>query len=262
MKHSHFQWDRYHVGEMDEKERKEFLTQHDNVHDRNTETMRQEMIEALHLHPGFESLYQQGQAALCDEPVRQTHSEHCSRSNVWSLWSLWGGRFALVGCMCLMLFIWLPGAPQQMMTAKSSNVRFGMLYTHRGTGVAREAVDGQLLHPGDFVQFYGKIGRKAYVAVVGVDAKGRASFYVPAHRNKKGVPLPVGGGQLPDKTVSLELDHSLGRERIFFVYSIQPFIGKEAEKVLLKERSKEKVSGRWRWTSMSIQKVHRLSKGE
>ena len=96
----------------------------------------------------------------------------------------------------------------------SSHIGF---YVKHGDNVSR-GVPGQRVEPGDALRFVYSSPEPRYLAVLSVDAAGRASIYVPdaatATRVDRAVDVP-----LPSSTV---LDATLGVEHLYGIFCLQP----------------------------------------
>ncbi|HWE24601.1 MAG TPA: zf-HC2 domain-containing protein [Myxococcales bacterium] len=91
------------------------------------------------------------------------------------------------------------------------------MYVQHG-GEVRRVGPGEAIAPGDAVRFAVSTPVKAYVAVLSVDAKGRASIYYPAGSSAQLVsagedaPLPLG----------TRLDETVGEERVVGLFCSAP----------------------------------------
>ena len=107
-------------------------------------------------------------------------------------------------------------------------------YFVKRPGSAELGVDGQALHPGDFIQFavHDVPGARSFV-LLGIDGRGVVSTYVATDIQSTQTKGPTRPRLLPS---AMKLDDSLGAERFFAVYGPGP-IG------ALKEET-EKAAGR------------------
>lgn len=79
--------------------------------------------------------------------------------------------------------------------------------------------DGTVLLPGDRLRFNLSVPNPGYVAVVAIDANNRVSTFFPDTGNQA-LPWIPGAGPLPG---SIALDESRGEERLFVLFSKNPF---------------------------------------
>jgi hypothetical protein len=85
----------------------------------------------------------------------------------------------------------------------------------RHLSLVRRVAPGEAVAVGDAVRFAVTMREPAYVAVLSVDPRGRASVYVPPSEVRAGedVPLPV----------ATRLDETTGEETVVGVFCAKPF---------------------------------------
>jgi len=81
-------------------------------------------------------------------------------------------------------------------------------------GAARVGATGERVHPGDTLTYLVTTAEPVYVTVLGRDAAGRVTAYVPTDR--------VAGGRDVQLPVATLLDDTLGREDIIAVFCARP----------------------------------------
>ena len=118
---------------------------------------------------------------------------------------------ALVAAASLLLVVRTPGE-----RPKGSGVGLRMYVEHGGE--VRSAVPGEVIAPGDAVRFAVTTPKKAYVAVLSLDAEGRGSVYFPLGARAEAVE-PGGEVALP---LGTRLDATVGEERIVGVFCSSP----------------------------------------
>jgi hypothetical protein len=83
----------------------------------------------------------------------------------------------------------------------------------------RAGGDGQVVHPGDQLRFTATTGAAQHLAILSLDAARRASVYYP--KGNTSAPIGAVRGEVLDSSV--ELDETLGGERIWAVFCREPF---------------------------------------
>jgi len=99
-----------------------------------------------------------------------------------------------------------PGEPDG--TRAKGGAHLGFVVVHGGA--MRVGAIGEVVHPGDTLQYLVTARDAAYVTVLGRDAAGRVTTYVPAERVAPGRDVPLA--------IATRLDGSLGREEIVAVF--------------------------------------------
>jgi anti-sigma factor RsiW len=119
---------------------------------------------------------------------------------------------AVVACAAIVLVLSLRSHDELGGTRIKGGAKLGF-YVDRGGHVAAGAV-GEVLHPGDRVRFTITTREPGYLVIASVDASSRITvFYADGQR---AAAIVVGVDQLlPD---SIELDDTLGRERVVAVF--------------------------------------------
>lgn len=112
------------------------------------------------------------------------------------------------------LFVINPGQRGE----RSKGPGFAMaMYVQHG-GEVRRVGPGEAISAGDAVRFAVTTPVKSYVAILSVDAKGRASIYYPAGGSAQ--PLPAGEDMpLP---LGTKLDETVGEERVVGLFCSSP----------------------------------------
>lgn len=108
-----------------------------------------------------------------------------------------------------------------ILTFKGGKLPIIMYHAHRSHNESKpiQTRDGQILYPGDEVQFEYLYNEPLYVMVVNIEESGHISKWYPLEEQQsKLLQLKV---LFPDHT--LELDHSQGQERLLFFASRQSF---------------------------------------
>jgi hypothetical protein len=105
-----------------------------------------------------------------------------------------------------------PGEPGTRIKGGPTALTFAVL----DAGDLRPGIAGETLKPGTRLQLSYEAGDNTHIAVVGLDAAGTTSRYLPEHGSTL-VPLP--GGAKGDLPFSLTLDETLGAERFIAVFA-------------------------------------------
>lgn len=138
---------------------------------------------------------------------------------------------------------------------------FRMLFYQKDSPHSRWIENGQVLHPGDLVQFVYRLPKNLHVMIISMNEQGKLSTFVPLTA-KNSVLVHEGKGTLPFGGKSLELDDYIGKERIFIVSSHQPFSLKNMntlvkQEFIRKNRRLEyltKFTGPWQIETILIHK--------
>jgi hypothetical protein len=113
-----------------------------------------------------------------------------------------------------LLMILRPGGPDERI--KGPGFALAMYVQHGGE--VRRVGPGEAIAPGDAVRFAVTTPVEAYVAILSLDAKGRASIYYPLGASAQ--PLPAGEDvPLP---LGTRLDETLGEERVVGLFCSSP----------------------------------------
>ena len=165
-----------------------------------------------------------------------------------------------------LLFPDSPTTSHPTWVAKGTMLR--MLHQRKGQKKSDWTRNGTRLKAGDFVQFAYHTTQPIFVMIVSIDGKGNVSRYIPLQQTQS-VQLQPGKGSLPQKQQSVELDDSLGLERIFLLTSQNKFQFRDVEKAMLSEFQKQKkklqslteIPGIWKvQQTLLIQKVKHTRK--
>ncbi len=121
------------------------------------------------------------------------------------------------GALALLIIVWLPRIEQPGERMKGAEIELG--YWIMQAGQPRLAEQGQILHPGDRIQFWLTAPAGGYVHIVGIDEAGQINMYFPRPKEKPDI-FPGGAGRpVPG---SIILDKTLGQERVFVLICKQP----------------------------------------
>ncbi|MFZ5472252.1 MAG: hypothetical protein ACOZIN_22700 [Myxococcota bacterium] len=131
------------------------------------------------------------------------------------------------------LLLVLPG--EDAYTTKGSLV----LVLHRKTDTGSEPLShGAEVKPGDRLRFEVRAGGAGYVAVLGRDARGQVSVYLPFD-GREAVPYDPKAPMLDQ---AIELDGTLGQEELFAFYSPQPFALAPVREALRKNQTPRRLN--------------------
>ena len=121
------------------------------------------------------------------------------------------GGLCVAAAASVMLVLW-PGGGVHL---KGAGEPVLQMYVQHLNDQVRRVDPGEAVFAGDAVRFAVTMREPAYVAVLSVDPRGRASIYVPVSEVRAGeeVPLPV----------ATRLDETTGEERIVGVFCARPF---------------------------------------
>lgn len=125
---------------------------------------------------------------------------------------------------------------------------------------------GQVLHPGDFVQFRYSAPRPLHIMIVSLNNKGEVFAFHPFQGKRSSKMTPGEQRSIPTKG-SFELDDYLGPERFFIVISRRSFPFSLVKKILThaykvskgKIERIQRIPGPWRAHTILIKKVRRSS---
>lgn len=209
--------------------------------------------EVLQQQAGFQALLQQGVQRF-DAPVP-------SQPSFWNAW-LSLTRLSWVSAMAVVLVVvilspWDWG-PSQI--GKSLHPTIRMLHFRKGSQYSQWTQDGERLRPGALIQFTYLIPTSLHMMVVSLNQQGQVSVFFPLGKTESTL-RQAGSGTLPPNQ-SLELDDSIGQERIFVIASSRPFSLSDVQQALLqafKERAGRlayvtKLSRNWKVYSILIHK--------
>jgi hypothetical protein len=127
-----------------------------------------------------------------------------------------GGVLGLAGALAaaaVLVFV-RAGGPRER--TKGPGVSLAM-YVQHGEAI-RRAGPGEVVAPGDALRFAVTAPAPAFVAVLSVDAAGRASVYFPAGARAE----PVTAGTDVPLPLATRLDATLGRERVVGLFCDHP----------------------------------------
>jgi hypothetical protein len=91
-------------------------------------------------------------------------------------------------------------------------------YVKRGTSVL-PGIDGQVVYPGDQLRFTVSNEAPEHLAILSLDGASVASVYFPSGPDS----ASLGRGRDQALDSSVELDATLGRERLWAVFCVEPF---------------------------------------
>jgi|GEM_PF-3075794 len=94
------------------------------------------------------------------------------------------------------------------------------------------ALNGQKLFPGDFIQFQYKIPKKVHIMITSINQKGEVFAFIP-FQGGSSMLLQRKKGTLPSEA-SLELDDYIGPERFFVILANDSFTFTQVKRVLKK----------------------------
>jgi hypothetical protein len=124
------------------------------------------------------------------------------------------------------------------------------------------ATPNTTLQEGDIVQFAYEAPQAMHLMVVSVHQKGEVSLYLPFERTHS-LPIAQGKGFFPSDS-SLILDHSVGKERFFFLAAPRPFAFQPIKARLQQAYQKAqghidqiRLDGSWQVTTLTLQKIPR-----
>jgi hypothetical protein len=126
-------------------------------------------------------------------------------------WPVYAAGAAAAAAFALGLLLWVRPAPVPDETRAKGTGRLSF-YVKRGEAVLRGG-PGEILHPGDAIEFSYTAVRPGYLAVLSVDGARRASVYYPDAA--RAAPVTAGEQILPQSTV---LDDVLGTEHLYAVF--------------------------------------------
>ena len=276
---SRWSLDRLHVGDVTPSEQAQLDRQREDCPDcEETLRARKERFAQLHQHHGFEALLTretQRHAALTQRKAEEIKQPTVLSWTAWfANWSQWAGLATVGGLAVFLLFLRppseLPPDPhnppkQEGMTfqgkkPKTLQPHFRALFYRKGSPYSRWFHNGQVLFPGDLIQFSYKTFVSYHVMIVGCNKRGESYVIVP-FQGKRSVKIQAGKGKLPN-TDSLELDDYIGPERFFFLYARRAFSFQDVERALKKAylqankdlRDMHTLQGSWQVFSLLVHK--------
>ncbi len=209
--------------------------------------------EVLQQQPGFQTLLQQGTQKLATQPVPKP-----SLQSVWLSWQ----RLAWMSAMAaaLVVFTLVPRDPEPDRVGKSHAPTIRMLHFRKGSQYSQWTRNGERLQPGALIQFAYQLPVPQHMMVVSLNQKGQVSVFFPLGKKQSAL-RQSGEGTIPPNQ-SLELDNSIGEERIFVIASANPFSLSTVQEALLqafKEKSGNltrsiRLSKPWKVYSILIRK--------
>lgn len=210
---------------------------------------------------------------------RMLRERATAQKNIRLQWWRWGVVVAasvvlLVVAFPLRWFFSIPQDNQSGWIEKGLlTPQWRMLYVHHPTSqgsrdpisTPRDAVDGQVLHPRDLVQFSYEVPEDFHVMIVSINSSGKVDPFVPLVQMHS-VAVQKGKGSLPRQR-SLILDEYIGPERFFVLYRKKPFTFTQIRKFLYDAwlqsgRNVIKLripSATWQSRTFLIHKKHKVS---
>ena len=131
-------------------------------------------------------------------------------------WQIFAGASALAAAAALVLVLGAPDDRRLGGDESGTRIKGGSrvaFFVKRGERVVMGG-PGERLQPGDQLRFTATLERPKHLAILSRDTRGVASVYYPAEAVTKA--LPAGSDIALESSV--ELDDSLGEERIFAVF--------------------------------------------
>lgn len=188
--------------------------------------------------PRFAGLVSQLQIAWPEQKQERTPTAQRGEKPLLLRLRWWLAGGSLVGAAALGLLLSFPNSwskrsptasqahgevhTQESLLGKSHEPIVSLLYSYPGDKKSFAARTNQVLHPGDLIQFTYQLPQDAHVMVVSLDTKGKVEKYIPFSRRDKSLLTKAGKGSWPGRS-ALELDDSLGEERIIVVVAAKPF---------------------------------------
>jgi len=147
---------------------------------------------------------------------------------------------------------------------KSKQPWVQMLHYRLGEKRSRWTREGEVLHPGDLVQFEYNVSKPLQLMIVSVNQKGEFSVYAPLG-GKRSLKLPGTKGTFPERT-SIELDESIGTERLWMLTSTKVLTKESVLRAVMKSYKRAKgdlknlgeLVGHWHSDSILIVKRKRV----
>jgi len=131
-------------------------------------------------------------------------------------WAWSGSAVSMLAAAAVVLLV-LWKDPEEAGTRTKGKDQIGFFVKH-GEQV-REGYADMEISRGDSLRFVHSTNEKRYLAVISRDAQGQCSTYFPSDA----IAVAVGPGQNIPLPVSVELDETLGPEKIYAVFCGQPF---------------------------------------
>jgi hypothetical protein len=199
-------FDEWHAGELDEQQVRE-LQQHVNGCARcqaRHQALKMQASDFLGRYPELEL------------PERRKVVPLRPRKAIWA----WTTGAASLAAAAVLLLVLRPDSGQEVNgggTRVKGGSRIGFHVEHDGR--VRSGSSGQVVHPGDRLRFVVTTTEPQHVAILSLDAAGAASVYYPSTAISRAFGLvrnqPVETG--------VELDATLGRERLWGIFCDEPF---------------------------------------
>ncbi|TNE50137.1 MAG: DUF4384 domain-containing protein [Deltaproteobacteria bacterium] len=180
--------------------------------------------ETLQQQAGFQALLKQGTQRLAAQPT--------SAPSLWSTWLSWQRlTWASAMAAALVVVTLFPRDPGPDRVGKSHTPTIRMLHFRKGSQYSQWTRDGERLRPGALIQFTYQLSIPQSMMIVSLNQAGKVSVFFPLGK-RQSVLRQAGTGTLPPNQ-SLELDDSIGKERIFVIASTKPFSLSAVQEALL-----------------------------
>jgi len=124
---------------------------------------------------------------------------------------------AALAAVVVGIFVLRPRPEDAAGTRAKGKPTIGFYVEH--AGVVRAGAAGEVVVPGDALEFTASTERAGWLAVVGIDGAKTASVYYPAGADA----APVAPGRDQTLPLSVILDEVVGAERIYGVFCDRPF---------------------------------------
>jgi anti-sigma factor RsiW len=133
-------------------------------------------------------------------------------------WARWTTPALAAAGALLAWLLWRepPSVPNADGVRSKGGMQLGFYVLH--AGAVRAGTDGERVQPGDQLEFAYSSERDAYLAIVSIDAAGRASAYYA--RDGRAVKIAAAGHAVLDQ--STLLDDTLGPELVYALSCTQP----------------------------------------
>ncbi len=191
-------------------------------HDR----LRADAEDFLARYPALEARFSRPGAASVPYPKQ--------RARRWA----WASGTVIAAAAALFLVVGRAGsgAPDRQTRTKGGS-RIGFFVSSGGS--VRPGTDGQVVRPGDRLRFTVTTPRPLHVAILSLDGAGAASVYYPTGAKSRHV------GVVREQAVesSVELDATLGDERVWGVFCDAPFDVEPLRAALERQRNLPALSG-------------------
>jgi hypothetical protein len=171
-------------------------------------------------------LEREGSAYLASEQAVTTQRTLAARSRTRTQrrWVVGAGS-GLAAAAALGLALLSPVDEPDAQRTKGGS-RLGFFVDHAGR--VRQGKSGERVRPGDLLRFVYASARPVYLTIVSFDAAQHASVYFPASQVQPGNNLP-----LPS---AVELDATLGVERIYGLFCERPAAAEELARALTRQK--------------------------